>query len=94
MPTKAQILQETITSYRSRLAARRGKDLSEALDAAEQRISEITNLADRGVKIDDATAQALAADANSKIAAYNAAAVLPAIDIADLGAQLAAADDA
>lgn len=91
MPTKAEILKEVTNGYRAQLAADRAKDLRDALDSADETISDKTRL---GVAIDDATAAALANDANAKIAAYNAAVVLPSIDVAALATALAGASDA
>lgn len=91
MSTKAEILKEVTNGYRAQLAADRAKDLRDALDSADETISDKTRL---GVAIDDATAAALANDANTKIAAYNAAVVLPAIDVSALATALAGASDA
>lgn len=88
MATKKEILKGLTNSYRAKLAADNKRDLIDALDAADEDITDKIRL---GVALDDATAADLANSANAKIATYNTAVTLPLIDIADLGAQLAAA---
>lgn len=77
MPTKVNVVNDMLTSYRAKLAVDGKKDLLELIAQVQEDVKDKVRL---GVELSDVQAAKIIDIANASIAAHNSKVTLPLID--------------